>query len=52
MVLLETRHVEAALSAMVVKTNRKDARGITQLLRMGRFRPVHCKAPLRKRPVR
>src|SRR5215813_12407843 len=27
-VLLETRHVKAALSAMVVKTDRKDARGI------------------------
>ena len=40
MVLLETRHVKAALSAMVVKTDRKDARGIAQLLRMGWFRPV------------
>ena len=37
-VLLETRHVKAALSAMVVKTDRKDARGIAQLLRMGWFR--------------
>lgn len=44
-VLLETRHVKAALSAMVVKTDRKDARGIAQLLRMGGFRPVHCKTP-------
>jgi transposase len=43
-VLLETRHVKAALSAMTVKTDRKDARGIAQLLRMGWFRPVHCKA--------
>ena len=42
--LLETRHVKAALSAMVVKTDRKDARGIAQLLRMGWFRPVHCKS--------
>src|SRR4051794_26900599 len=33
-VLLETRHVKAALSAMTVKTDRKDARGIAQLLRM------------------
>jgi transposase len=45
-VLLETRHVKAALSAMVVKTDRKDARGIAQLLRMGWYRPVHCKSPL------
>jgi len=43
-VLLETRHVKAALSAMTVKTDRKDARGIAQLLRMGWFRPVHVKS--------
>ena len=43
-VLLETRHVKAALSAMTAKTDRKDARGIAQLLRMGWFRPVHCKS--------
>jgi transposase len=29
-VLLGTRHVKAALSAMVVKTDRRDARGIAQ----------------------
>ena len=44
-VLLETRQVKAALSAMVVKTDRKEAPGIAQLLRMGWFRPVHCKSP-------
>ena len=44
-VLLETRHVKAALSAMVVKTDRKDARGIARLLRMGWFRSGHCKSP-------
>lgn len=44
LVLLETRHVKAALSAMTVKTDRKDARGIAQLLRMGWFRPVHVKS--------
>ncbi len=43
-VLLETRHVKAALSAMTVKTDRRDARGIAHLLRMGWFRPVHCKS--------
>jgi transposase len=43
-ILLETRHVKAALSAMTVKTDRKDARGIAQLIRMGWFRPVHCKS--------
>ena len=44
-VLLETRQVKAALSAMVVKTDRQDARGIAQLLRMGWYRPVHRKSP-------
>jgi transposase len=44
-VLLETRHVKAAHSAMIFKTDRRDARGMAQLLRMGRFRPVHCKSP-------
>src|SRR3954451_6215395 len=44
-VLLETRHVKAALSAMIVKTDRKDARGIAQLLRMGWHRPVHRESP-------
>jgi transposase len=44
-VLLETRQVKAALSAMIVKTDRKDARGIAQLLPMGWYRPVHCKSP-------
>ncbi|WP_271591245.1 IS110 family transposase [Bradyrhizobium sp. CCBAU 65884] len=43
-VLLETRHVKAALSAMTVKTDRNDARGIAQLIRMGRFRQVHAKS--------
>ncbi len=43
-VLVETRHVKAALSAMRVKTDRNDARGIAQLIRMGWFRPVHAKA--------
>src|SRR5215472_6995454 len=43
-VLLETRHVKAALSAMSIKTDRNDARGIAQLMRMGWFRPVHAKS--------
>jgi hypothetical protein len=43
-VLLETRHGKAALSAMTVKTDRKDARGIAQLLRMGWYLPVHAKS--------
>jgi transposase len=42
--LLETRHVRTAFKLMPVKTDRKDARGIAQLIRMGWFRPVHCKS--------
>jgi transposase len=43
--LVETRHVKAALSAMTVKTDRRDARGMAQLMRMGWFQPVHAKSP-------
>jgi transposase len=42
--LLETRHVRTALKTMTIKTDRKDARGIAHLMRMGWFRPVHCKS--------
>ena len=42
--LLETRHVRTALQTMPVKTDRNDARGIAQLMRLGWFRPVHCKS--------
>jgi transposase len=42
--LLETRHVRAAFKAMPAKTDRKDARGIAQLMRLGWFRPVPCKS--------
>ena len=43
-VLMETRQVKAALSAMPIKTDRRDAEGIARLLQMGWFRPVHCKS--------
>lgn len=43
-VLLETRHVKAALSARTVKTDRRDACGIAQLLRLGWYRSVHAKS--------
>jgi transposase len=42
--LLETRHVRKAFEAMPVKSDRSDARGIAQLMRLGWFRPVHCKS--------
>jgi transposase len=41
--VIETRHVQAALKAMTVTTDRNDARGMAQLIRMGWFRTVHVK---------
>lgn len=43
-VVMEARHVRAALSAMRVKTDRNDARGIAQLVRLGWFKRVHVKS--------
>lgn len=43
-VLMETRRIKAALKAVPVKTDRRDALGIAHLLRMGWFQPVHCKS--------
>jgi len=42
--LLETRHVRAAFRTMPVKTDRNDARGIAELMRVGWLRPVPCKS--------
>jgi transposase len=36
--------VRDAFKAMPIKTDRNDARGIAQLMRLGWFRPVHCKS--------
>ncbi len=47
--LLETRHVRTALQTMPVKTERNDARGTAQLVRLGWFPPVHCKPRRRRR---
>jgi transposase len=49
--LLETRHVRKAFEAMPVKSDRNDARGIAQLMRLGWFRPVHCKSMGARRPA-
>ena len=43
-VLMESRRVKAALKAMPIKTDRRDAEGIARLLQLGWFRPVHCEA--------
>jgi transposase len=39
-----TRHVRNAFKIMPIKTDRKDARGIAELMRLDSFRPVHCKS--------
>jgi transposase len=39
----ETRHMKAALAAQVNKTDRNDARGIAQMMRVGLYRAVHVK---------
>src|SRR6516164_1896845 len=43
-ICLECRHVKAGLSAMRNKTDRNDARGIAQLVRLGWFRQAHIKS--------
>jgi len=43
-VLIETRHLRDAFKAMPIKTDRQDAQGIAQLMRLGWFRSVHCKS--------
>jgi transposase len=42
--VVEARHMRSALSAMRNKTDRNDAHGIAQMMRMGWFRTVHVKA--------
>lgn len=44
-VLVETRHMHAALSARINKTDRNDAQGIAQMMRVGLFKAVHVKTP-------
>ena len=41
--LHETRHAKAFLKAQVNKSDRNDARGIAQMMRVGLFQPVHVK---------
>jgi len=43
MICVETRHMRAALSAQVNKSDRNDARGIAHMMRVGLYRPVHVK---------
>lgn len=43
MIVVEARHMHVSLSAMRNKTDRNDARGIAQMMRLGWFRAVHVK---------
>src|SRR6478752_6395074 len=42
-ICVETRHMKAALSAQINKSDRNDARGVAQMMRVGLYRPVHVK---------
>ena len=42
-VCIETRHTKAFLKAQPNKSDRNDARGIAQMMRVNLFRPVHVK---------
>ena len=42
-ICVETRHMKAALSAQINKSDRNDARGIAQMMRVGLYRPVHVR---------
>ena len=42
-ICIETRHAKAFLKAQVNKTDRNDARGIAQMMRVNLYRPVHVK---------
>lgn len=44
-ICVETRHMHAALSARINKTDQNDARGIAQMMRVGLFKAVHVKTP-------
>src|SRR5918997_5621856 len=48
-VCVETRHMHAALSARINKTDRNDAHGIAQMMRVGLFKAVHVKTPASQR---
>lgn len=43
-IVVETQHMKAALRAQRNKTDKNDARGIAQMMRMGWFRRVHVKS--------
>jgi len=50
-ICVETRHMRAVLKAQLNKTDRNDARGIAQMMRVALYRPVHVKT-LRSQKLR
>src|SRR6516162_10396680 len=50
-ICVETRHMQAALKAQINKTDRNEARGMAQMMRVGLYRPVHVKT-LRSQKLR
>src|SRR5580700_8763620 len=50
-ICVETRHMKAVLKAQINKTDRNDARGIAQMMRVGLYPPVHVKT-LRSQKLR
>jgi transposase len=48
---VETQHMRAVLKAQINKTDRNDARGMAQMMRVGLYRPVHVKT-LRSQKLR
>jgi transposase len=43
-ICVETRHAQRFLSTRPVKTDKNDARGIAEMMRIGHYRPVHVKS--------
>lgn len=41
---MEMRHLKGALKTIPIKTDQRDAEGITRLLHIIWFRPVYCKS--------
>src|ERR1039457_2185420 len=50
-ICVETRDMRAVLKAQINKTDRNDARGMAQMMRVGLYRPVHVKT-LRSQKLR
>jgi len=50
-ICVETRHMRAVLKAQINKSDRNDARGMAQMMRVGLYRPVHVKT-LRSQKLR